>query len=145
VTAITEMVSTFTVVVDPHPDNEEAIRMPETMTRDQWKDLHVRLIQCKRAAAGWLTTSRKFASDRWGPEFVAKSEAQMELALGLEPDGDNDGGKPVDYLLIAARIGRRASQWPLELIDSWDQDQRAQALTAMQPVMEVIRRLKGGD
>jgi hypothetical protein len=140
--AICEIVTTFSPIIDPHPDSEEGIRMPETMTRDQWQEVHGRLLQCKRAAAGWLAKSRRFATERWGAEFVGKCETQMELELGIEHQELEEHPAP-DYLAIAASIAKRASRLPLDEIDRWDESTRKQALAELSPMVAIIDRLRG--
>jgi hypothetical protein len=138
--AIIEIVSTFAPIVDPHPDAEESIRMPETMTRAQWQEVHGRIMQCKRAAAGWLAKSRRFASERWGAEFVGKVEAQMELALGIEHRDVTDT-PAVDVVRVAMTIGRRASALQDVDVSGWDQTKRSAVLDAIHPVLVLAQRL----
>lgn len=145
--AITEIVDTFTVIIDPHPDSEEAIRTPETMTREQWQEVHAKLIQCKRAAAGWLAKSRKFATDRWGVEYVEKCEAQMELALGIEhtPAPSATTPAPADYLKAAQSIAKRTAKLSDLDLASLDNDQRKAMLDALLPIADIIAKLQAGQ
>jgi hypothetical protein len=138
---IGDIVTTFSPIVDPHPDAEAGIRMPETMTRDQWQEVHARLIQCKRAAAGWLTKSRRFATERWGADFVGKCEAQMELALGIEQQDHQEPQAP-DYLAIITKIAKRAASLPMDEIDRWDRATCDSVLQELEPVAAILEKLR---
>jgi hypothetical protein len=139
--AITEIVATFSPIIDPHPDTEDGIRMPETMNREQWQEVHSRIMQCKRAAAGWLARSRRFASDRWGIAFVEKCEAQMELALGIEHH-EQSVTPTVDHIKVATSIARRVCRWSNDL-DTIDSSTRQIILETLHPVVEIIKKLQG--
>lgn len=139
--AIVEIVTTFSPIIDPHPDAEEGIRMPETMSREQWKEVHSRILQCKRAAAGWLSKSRRFASDRWGVDFVEKCEAQMELALGIEHNEANELPQ-TDHLKIASAIAKRIERWGDVDVATMDDCKRKAILETLRPVVILIERLQ---
>ena len=62
----------------------DGLAIPDETTQEQWEALHRHILLAKRAAGKWLSQSRSWASDRWGIDYVAETEAQMELALGIE-------------------------------------------------------------
>ena len=102
--ALSEMVDTFSVIVDPPDDMTTELAMPESMNREQWLVVHERIIKCKRAAAGWVSKSRRFATERWGQDFVTDAEVQMELALGIEaptetPSKPDDVAKVMEFFV----------------------------------------------
>ena len=61
--------------------------IPNDTRQGQWADIHRDLLwsraKTKKPAAKWLKLSRTFASDRWGVDYVAETEVQLELGLGL--------------------------------------------------------------
>ena len=60
-----------------------ALNLPATLTPAEWTDIHRDILTCKKAASKWLTQSRDYGTSRWGIEFTADTEAQLELDLGL--------------------------------------------------------------
>jgi hypothetical protein len=74
----------FTASLRPIIGADFGLSISENATQHEWVAMHHQLLQCKRHAAQWLSKSRKFASDKWGVDFVAESEAQLELELGIE-------------------------------------------------------------
>lgn len=67
----TELLATFRPLVDGEADLAE----PEVWTRGQWLAFHKRLVVCRRRSMQWVTTSRRFASERWGADYVSDAEA----------------------------------------------------------------------
>ena len=97
----------FTASLRPIVGADFGLSISDNATQDEWVAMHHQLLQCKRHASQWLSKSRKFASDKWGIDFVAESEAQLELQLGIEH-------KPkvmVDDVgaMVLAKAGRMAS------------------------------------
>jgi hypothetical protein len=56
----------------------------DDVTKPEWSSFHARLVKVKRHAGEWLSKSRKWASERWGIDYVTEAEVQMELDLGIQ-------------------------------------------------------------
>lgn len=141
---LTEIVEVFTPIIDPPAEIADEIEMPESMTRAQWQAVHGRILQCSRAAGKWLTKSRRFASERWGDAFVAESETQMELALGLETKAIAEKAeKPERDVALAEALGRSFEKWTrVADIEHLPPDKARRILDVLEPVAEVVRKLR---
>ncbi len=76
---------------------DKGLTIPEEITQAQWSDLHRSIMLAKKSAGKWLSESRKFGTEHYGLDFVAETEVQMELSLGIEnkekPSPANSGDK----------------------------------------------------
>lgn len=141
-TALTEIVDVFSVIVDPPEHLTAELNMPESMDREQWREVHGTIIRAKHAAASWLSKSRRFASERWGIAFVEQTEIQMELSLGIKArDKPRPAALPNEWLLFTA-MERFAHKWDKVDVAAWDADLRGRALESLAPVIAVIERLR---
>ena len=143
--ALVEIVDVFSPIIDPPADIADEIEMPESMTRGQWKNVHGRILQCNRFASKWLNKSRKFASERWGDEFVSKSEHQMELSLGIE--SKQSEGKKQSYereVAVAVSLAKGFTRLLkiTESINDWPLEKSELILSALNSIDEMSAALK---
>ena len=119
------------------------LTIPENVGKGEWTEFHSRLIKCKRSMASWVRDSRRYASGRWGSEFVAAAEQQMELALGIEPPAEQ-AEKPQhkDDIAFAASIAKRITRWDMSDIDEWNAAKIDLVLVELKPVEDIIQKLK---
>ena len=121
------------------------IDLTEGMTQEGWTEIHQRILACKRHAGKWASKSRKFAANKWGIDFVAESEAQMELALGIEA---KTGPEPCDEPreVVAAnglvRAYERGYGKDADLA-GWDAARAGRVLELMGPIEGFLVRLRG--
>ena len=121
------------------------IDLTEGMTQEGWTEIHQRILACKRHAGKWASKSRKFATNKWGIDFVAESEAQMELALGIEA---KTGPEPCDEHKEAAaanglvRAYERGYGKDADLA-GWDAARAGRVLELMGPIEGFLVRLRG--
>ena len=113
---------------------------PEEMSRKDWTAFHSRLMACKRKAAAWLARSRDFAIERWGNDFVEKSEAQMELALGIEPRQlpQRDDAPEVR---MAATVAKKVARFEGADLAAWKVDDLRAVADALNPVVGFTMRI----
>ena len=118
------------------------LTIPESVGKDEWQDFHSRLIKCKRSMASWVKDSRRYAADKWGNEFVAAAEEQMELSLGIDAP---TGSKPVQSqqprvisaIMSLARIAPSID----DAISTMTDDQLDQIREQIKPIEALIRKL----
>ena len=141
---LTEISDCFSVIVDPPADLAEEIEMPESMTRVQWQQVHAKILKCNKAANGWLNKSRKFASERWGNDYVADCELQMSLALGDEPRAiPAKLDKPERDVAMAEQLGKTFARWTRIIdIERVTPDKARAMLVVLEPVADVVRKLR---
>ena len=116
------------------------LTIPQDATRDQWATIHRQVVICKRASARWIKQSREFAAAKWGVDFVAETEVQIELALGLpvaeEKQSINPGDKSARIVTIEG-ISQSFSMWSRKVdadLPTWDKDQLTRALALVEPI-----------
>lgn len=139
---IDEITAIFEVIVDPPHTISEQIEIPECMSPDQWITIHKPLIECKRTISRWVSISRKFATVRWGIDYVAESEYQMTLALGIEVVDDPPPPPQKDDIAFASAIGKRVGKWDLSDVDEWNPAKRDTVLTELRPIVDLIDRIR---
>ena len=141
---LTEISDCFSVIVDPPADLAEEIEMPESMTRVQWRQVHERILKGERGIKKWLGKSRKFASERWGQDYVVQSEAQMCLALGDEPRAIVERPEqPERDVAMAEQLGKTFARWTRIVdIERVTPDKARAMLVVLEPVADVVRKLR---
>lgn len=122
------------------------IEIPDDATQEQWVEHHRKILTCKRHAAKWLSQSRKWAAARWGIDFVADAEVQMELALGCPPPKSDrpklDGPDKSASIVTIQGVSQSFALWRRKVepeFQSWGIQQLEQALSLLEP-MEVQAR-----
>lgn len=120
--------------------------MPETVSREQWLAIHRQIILCRRSVSNWLSKSRKFASDRWGIDFVTDAEVQMEMDLGIEqrdkPKSLSDGHREI---AAVESFSQSFGKWLVKVgdgIDEWDRDKAVKVLAMVEPVAAFVEKLR---
>lgn len=139
-------------LIDPSIIRPDGLAIPDSTTQQGWTDLHSAIITCKRAAGKWLSQSRKWATERWGVDFVAETEVQLELSLGIEakdkPANLNAPDKSKAIVTIEG-IAQSFNLWHRKMvteIDTWDNDRLTRALELLEPMEQqaaAIRRKLG--
>ena len=127
-------------LIDSKTFQIDSVSIPETATKAEWMDIHRAILTCKRASSRWLKQSRSFGTSRWGIEFVADSEVQIELDLGLEladkPEAINAKDKSVAIVTIEG-ISMSFELWHRKVSDDipkWNQEQLKRALSLIEPI-----------
>lgn len=136
-------------LIDASIITPEGLSIPTDTTQEGWTDLHRSIIQCKRAAGKWLSQSRKWATDRFGIDFVAETEVQLEMALGLDmkdkPAALNPGDKSKAIVTIEG-ISQSFSLWSRKMgaeIETWDRDRLTRALELLEPMEAQAKAIRG--
>jgi hypothetical protein len=132
----------------------DGLAIPDETTQEQWEALHRHILLAKRAAGKWLSQSRSWASERWGIDYVAETEVQMELALGIETAAPKPSLNPQDKsrgIVTIEGIAQSFDLWHRKVapeIAGWGRDKLERALELLEPIArqaEALRAiLKGG-
>jgi hypothetical protein len=59
------------------------LAIPEDVNQPEWELIHRNILLCKKAASKWLKQSRQYATCKWGVQYAANAELQLEMDLGL--------------------------------------------------------------
>ena len=120
------------------------IVIPENIGKDEWLEIHKRILICRRSAGQWVSKSRKFAADKWGMDFVMDSEVQMELDLGIEhkdkPERIETGKELLAAQGIATMFQRMIKRAPDP--SQWDKDRAGKVLAMIEPIEVFARKLR---
>ena len=135
-------------LTDPNTFTLAGVTIPESSTKAEWMDIHKSILLCKRASSRWLKQSRDFGTRQWGVEFVADSEVQIEMDLGLalpeEQPTINAKDKSTAFVTMEG-ISMRFELWHRKVcgdIKYWDQAQIRKALLLMEPIEKKAAELR---
>ena len=126
----------------------DGLSISDTTTKDEWESIHRTIITCKKAAGKWLNQSRSFATAKWGLDYAANAEIQMELALGIEskdskePINPSNKSKAIVTIEGIAQSFKLWSRSMVDEIDRWDQDRIKRALELLEPIEAQAKALR---
>lgn len=126
-----------------------ALNLPETLTPAEWTDIHKDILVCKRAASKWLSQSRDYSNSRWGMEFTADTEAQLELDLGLTLAEAKPTLNPDDKskaIVTIEGLSQKFTVWERKMSDDigkWDKARLERALELLTPMETTAARIRG--
>jgi len=126
-----------------------ALNLPETLTPAEWTNIHKDILVCKRAASKWLSQSRDYSNSRWGMEFTADTEAQLELDLGLTLTEEKPTLNPDDKtkaIVTIEGLSQKFSVWERKMHDDitkWDKARLTRALELLTPMEATAARIRG--
>jgi hypothetical protein len=117
-----------------------ALNLPETLTPAEWTNIHKDILVCKRAASKWLSQSRDYSTARWGMEFCADTEAQLELDLGLTLADDK-----TKAIVTIEGLSQKFTVWERKMSDDigkWDKARLERALELLTPMETTAARIR---
>ena len=126
-----------------------ALNLPETLTPAEWTNIHKDILVCKRAASKWLSQSRDYSTARWGMEFTADTEAQLELDLGLTLTEEKPTLNPDDKtkaIVTIEGLSQKFTVWERKMSDDigkWDKARLERALELLTPMEATAARIRG--
>jgi hypothetical protein len=126
-----------------------ALNLPDTLTPAEWTNIHKDILVCKRAASKWLSQSRDYSTARWGMEFCADTEAQLELDLGLTLADEKPTLNPDDKtkaIVTIEGLSQKFTVWERKMSDDigkWDRDRLERALELLTPMEATAARIRG--
>ena len=125
-----------------------ALNLPDTLTPSEWTAIHRDILVCKKAATKWLQQSRDYSTGRWGVEFCADTEAQLELDLGLALPDAKPALNPADKTKAIVTIEGLSQKFLLwqrkmnEEVTTWDSDRLNAALNLLEPMEKEAQRIR---
>lgn len=125
-----------------------ALNLPENLTPTEWTAIHKDILVCKKAATKWLTQSRDYSTTRWGIEFTADTEYQLELDLGLTLPEAKPALNPADKtkaIVTIEGLSQSFILWQRKMSDEiqqWDKDKLTRALDLLEPMEREAKRVR---
>ena len=135
-------------IIDTTMFTLHALNLPATLTPAEWTDIHKDILVCKRAASKWLSQSRDYSTARWGMEFTADTEAQLELDLGLTLADEKPTLNPDDKtkaIVTIEGLSQKFTVWERKMSDDigkWDRDRLERALELLTPMETTAARIR---
>lgn len=142
--------SNETNIIDPSTFALDRVTIPTDATQEQWADIHRTAILCRRASRLWVKQSREWAAEKWGAQYVADAEQQMELALGLPPADaapkpDLNPSDKTKAIVTIEGIAQQFVMWHRKMdseITNWDRPRVEKALALLEPIEREAARLR---
>lgn len=141
-------------LIDQNTFTAQAVNIDPLSTQDEWAAIHRSIILCRQASSKWLKQSRAFGIGKWGEEFVADAEVQMELALGIDMSEKPASLNPPDKskaIITIEGISQSFVLWERKMhdeVETWDKDNLKRALGLLEPMerqAKRVRELLGGE
>lgn len=126
----------------------QGITIPNETTKEQWAEIHKTILTAKRASSKWVSQSRKWASERWGIDFVAETEVQLELSLGIDHAAKPANLNPPDKsraIVTIEGISQSFQMWQRKMsgdIEAWDKERCEKALALIEPIAKLASELR---
>lgn len=126
----------------------DALTLPDNCTMQNWMDVHRKILLCKRSAGKWLTQSRAYAVGKWGNEWTADAEAQLELDLGLPMAEEKPTLNPDDKtkaIVTIEGLSQKFEMWERKMhdeIEAWDKARLERALELLAPMETAAVRIR---
>jgi len=125
------------------------LKIPADITPEAWTEQHRLFMLCHTFSRKFLRESRSFAAEKWGADFVADVEIQLELALGLpEPKPEKPALNPEDKsraIVTIEGICQSFTLWQRKMapeIERWDRDRLTKALALVEPIEAQAKRIR---
>lgn len=140
--------SNETNIIDPSTFALDRVTIPTGATQEQWADIHRTALLCRKASRMWVKQSREWASERWGPDYVAEIELQMELSLGLpqpEPKPDINPSDKSKGIVTIEGITQQFALWSRKMqpeIAKWDAVKLKRALELLEPMERQAQEIR---
>lgn len=140
-----------TNIIDPSTFALDRVTIPQDASQEQWADIHRTILLCRKASRVWVKQSREWATAKWGADYVAQCEEQMELALGLPPADmtpkpDLNPSDKSKAIVTIEGIAQQFVLWHRKMdkeINSWDRPRIEKALALIEPIEAQAKRLRG--
>jgi hypothetical protein len=139
----------MTTLIDQSTFSLNGVKINQDATREEWMAIHRDILVCKNAASKWLTQSRDFATKRWGAEFMADTELQLELDLGLSLPAEKPTLNPADKttaIVTIEGLSQKFQLWERKMSDDigkWDKARLERALELLTPMEATAARIRG--
>lgn len=124
------------------------LNLPQTLTKEEWTEGHAQLLLCKKSADKWLKQSRDYSTTRWGLEFTADTEEQLEFELGIPMPDAKPALNPADKtkaIVTIEGISQKFLLWQRKMdeeVSTWDSDRLNAALALLEPMEREAQRIR---
>ena len=110
------------------------------LTKEQWFDIHAKCVAARHLGSKLVKYSRDRATSEWGVDFVADSEVQIELDLGVNFPEEKPKLNPADKstgIVTIEATNASFIAWERKMHDeipTWDSIRLQKALDLLEPM-----------
>jgi hypothetical protein len=119
-----------------------------SLSKDDWFQIHAKCVAAKHLGTKLVKFSRDRAISEWGVEFVADSEVQIEMDLGInfpeEKPQLNPSDKSTGIVTIEATNASFIA-WERKMHEErkgWDVEKKRKLFELLKPMYEVASEIK---
>ena len=140
--------SNETNIIDPSTFATNGVTIAADATPEQWAEIHRTILLCRSTSRLWLKQSREFATNKWGADYVADIEVQLELSLGLPQLEQKPNINPSDKskgIITIEGITQQFALWSRKMgpeIITWDVIKLKRALELLEPMESQARAIR---
>jgi len=118
------------------------------LSKDEWFAIHAKCVAAKHLGSKLVKYSRDRATTEWGVAFVADSEVQIEMDLGVDFAEEKPALNPADKstgIVTIEATNASFLAWERKMHDerkSWDVERKRKLWELLKPIVEVGLEIK---
>jgi len=118
------------------------------LSKDEWFAIHAKCVAAKHLGSKLVKYSRDRATTEWGVAFVADSEVQIEMDLGVDFAEEKPALNPADKstgIVTIEATNASFLAWERKMHDerkSWDFERKSKLWELLKPIVEVGLEVK---
>jgi hypothetical protein len=119
-----------------------------SLTKEEWFEIHAKCVAAKHLGSKLVKFSRDRATSEWGVEFVADSEVQIEMDLGMQFPEEKPRLNPADKstgIVTIEATNASFLAWERKMSDerkAWDIEKKRKLWELLKPMYEVASEIK---
>jgi len=118
------------------------------LTKEEWFDIHAKCVAARHLGSKLVKYSRDRATSEWGVVFVADSEVQIEMDLGMQFPEEKPKLNPSDKstgIVTIEATNASFLAWERKMHDerkAWDIEKKRKLWELLKPMVEVGLEIK---
>jgi hypothetical protein len=119
-----------------------------SLSKEDWFSIHAKCVAAKHLGSKLVKYSRDRATSEWGVEFVADSEVQIEMDLGMQFSEEKPRLNPSDKstgIVTIEATNASFLAWERKMKDerkAWDIERKRKLWELLKPMYEVASEIK---
>jgi hypothetical protein len=132
--------------------SKEGLMIPIDTKKIDWVVIHEAVLLAKNLGINlrnkWINQSRIFGSEKYGLDFLAEVEVQLEMKLGYDPTKKTKGLNPSDKsqgIVSIEGITQSFKLWHRKIkdeIETWEEARLDRAIELLEPMAATYAKLK---
>jgi hypothetical protein len=132
--------------------SKEGLMIPANTTKKDWVGIHNSVLLAHKIGINlrnkWIKQSRIFGAEKYGLDFLAETEVQIEIELGYDPTRKTKGMNPSDKsqgIVSIEGITQSFKLWHRKIkdeIETWEEARLDRAIELLEPMAATYAKLK---